>query len=164
MNALLRFATVVTLATGLGTFSGASFATDTSQAIKLCDLNPGCSMKQEGKRIIMTVKGPGPKYIVDCPMKDGACTAQRPAVRDLPDLTITNEIDRYISDPAQALGYMIGRIRIRALRDRSAARPGYDVRAFHHEVLAHGPLPLDILEELILNRTRPSSPSPAEPS
>lgn len=88
MNTLLRFATVVTLATGLAGLSGASLATDTSQAIKLCDKNPACAMKQEGNRIIMTVNGPGPKYIVDCPMKDGACTAQRQVIRDLPQLTL----------------------------------------------------------------------------
>ena len=41
---------------------------------------------------------------------------------------------------------MIGRIRIRALRDRSEQRPTYDVRAFHHEVIGHGILPLDTLD------------------
>jgi len=87
MNTLLRFATVVTLAAGLGIVSGPSLATDTSQAIKLCDQNPSCAMKQEGNRIIMTVKGPGPKYIVDCPMVDGACTAQRKTTRQLPEMT-----------------------------------------------------------------------------
>ena len=64
----------------------------------------------------------------------------------LPELTIVNEVDRYIADPAQALGYMIGRIRIRALRDRSARRPTFDLRTFHHEVIGHGTLPLDTLD------------------
>jgi len=69
----------------------------------------------------------------------------------LSETNIANEVDRYIAMPGQALAYMIGRLRIRQLRDRArAARgPEFDIRAFHHEVLAHGPLPLDTLEELI---------------
>jgi uncharacterized protein (DUF885 family) len=60
----------------------------------------------------------------------------------LSDVNIANEVDRYIADPGQALGYMIGRIRLRELRQRFGA----DVKAFHHEVLGHGTLPLDTLE------------------
>jgi uncharacterized protein (DUF885 family) len=69
----------------------------------------------------------------------------------LSQTNIANEVDRYIAMPGQALAYMIGRLRIRQLRDRArAARgPAFDIRAFHHDVLAHGPLPLDTLQELI---------------
>jgi uncharacterized protein (DUF885 family) len=66
----------------------------------------------------------------------------------LSEVNITNEVDRYIAWPAQALAYMIGRLRIQQLRER-ARGAGLDVRAFHHEVLAHGSLPLDTLDELI---------------
>jgi len=59
---------------------------------------------------------------------------------------ITNEVDRYIAEPGQALGYMIGRIRIRELRDRSSTSPSFDIKQFHHEVLGHGTLPLDTLD------------------
>jgi uncharacterized protein (DUF885 family) len=91
------------------------------------------------------------RLVVDTGMHHFGWSRQRAIdyMRDntaLPDLTITNEVDRYIADPAQALGYMIGRLRIRALRDRSAQRPTYDVRAFHHEVIGHGTLPLDTLD------------------
>ncbi|WP_432977019.1 DUF885 domain-containing protein [Dactylosporangium sp. CA-233914] len=67
---------------------------------------------------------------------------------------ITNEVDRYIAMPGQALAYMIGRLRIQQLRDRARATlgPRFDIRDFHHEVLAHGPLPLDTLDELIPGR------------
>ncbi len=69
----------------------------------------------------------------------------------LTDTNIANEVDRYIALPGQALAYMIGRMRIQHLRDRARAALGaaFDIRAFHHEVLAHGTLPLDTLDELI---------------
>jgi uncharacterized protein (DUF885 family) len=69
----------------------------------------------------------------------------------LSETNIANEVDRYIAIPGQALAYMIGRLRIRQLRDRARAAQGaaFDIRAFHHKVLAHGALPLDTLEELI---------------
>jgi uncharacterized protein (DUF885 family) len=102
------------------------------------------------------------RLVVDTGMHHFGWSRQRAIdyMRDntaLPDLTIANEIDRYIADPGQALGYMIGRIRIRAMRDRSAQRPGFDLRAFHHEVIGHGTLPLDTLDahlDRVFPRTR----------
>ena len=69
----------------------------------------------------------------------------------LTETNISNEVDRYIAWPGQALAYMIGRLRIQRLREqvRAAKGPAFDIRAFHHEVLAHGPLPLDLLDELV---------------
>ena len=91
------------------------------------------------------------RLVVDTGMHHFGWSRQRAIdyMRDntaLSDLNIVNEVDRYIADPGQALGYMIGRIRIRALRDRSAQRPTYDRRTFHHEVIGHGTLPLDTLD------------------
>jgi uncharacterized protein (DUF885 family) len=59
-------------------------------------------------------------------------------------IEITQEIDRYIMIPGQALSYMHGRIEIEACRSRAAAELGasFDLRQFHDMVLATGPVAL----------------------
>ena len=60
---------------------------------------------------------------------------------------VTNEIDRYITWPGQALAYMTGRLEIERLREWAAQSLGahFDIREFHELVLSDGAVPLGIL-------------------
>ncbi len=68
----------------------------------------------------------------------------------LPLPTIESEVDRYTGMPAQALAYQIGVLKFRELRARAQQRLGerFDVRAFHDQLLAAGPVTLPVLERL----------------
>jgi len=61
------------------------------------------------------------------------------------------EVERYIDNPAQALSYKIGMIRILELREKAKAALGarFDIRDFHDVVLKNGAVALPILEELV---------------
>ena len=62
-----------------------------------------------------------------------------------------SEVDRYTSHPGQALGYMIGKLRISELREHAKERLGarFDLRRFHNALIDQGALPLDVLGTVI---------------
>ncbi len=64
------------------------------------------------------------------------------------DQDITQEVDRYIVMPAQALAYKSGELEIKALRKYAEQElgPRFDIRAFHDQILSQGALPLDVLD------------------
>ncbi len=65
---------------------------------------------------------------------------------------IQNDVNRYISWPAQANSYMLGMLEIQRLRALAEERLGdaFDIREFHDRVLENGGITLPMLEQVIL--------------
>ncbi len=71
------------------------------------------------------------------------------------------EVDRYIVWPGQALAYKIGQLKIKELREMAQKDLGekFDIRAFHDLVLGNGPVPLNILEQMVQDWVRKTKDS-----
>jgi uncharacterized protein (DUF885 family) len=63
------------------------------------------------------------------------------------------EVERYFISPGQATAYKIGMIKILDLRERAKLKlkDKFELPLFHDEVLRHGSLPLNVLEEKIMS-------------
>ncbi len=76
----------------------------------------------------------------------------------LAENNIVNEVDRYITWPAQALAYKTGQLEILRLREEAKRRLGkqFRIQEFHDVLLGNGAVPLEalrhIMEEYIANR------------
>ena len=66
----------------------------------------------------------------------------------LTEANIDAEVNRYISNPGQALAYKLGELKIRELRALAERELGdrFDLRHFHDTVLGQGAIPLDALD------------------
>jgi uncharacterized protein (DUF885 family) len=80
--------------------------------------------------------------------------------------TIEAEVDRYAAMPGQALGYQIGNLKLRELRQRAEAQlgPRFRHRDFHTAVMNAGAVTLPVLDDLVddwLQRQGTSGPQHA---
>jgi uncharacterized protein (DUF885 family) len=64
---------------------------------------------------------------------------------------VTKAIERYIVMPSQATAYKIGMMKIMELRAEGESELGqnFSEKQFHDVILKNGPVPLDLLEELV---------------
>jgi uncharacterized protein (DUF885 family) len=64
---------------------------------------------------------------------------------------IVNEVDRYIGYVGQALAYKIGQRELFRLRAEAQRAMGsrFDIKGYHDTVLENGPVPLDLLGQLV---------------
>lgn len=69
----------------------------------------------------------------------------------LPQHEIETEVDRYISNPGQALAYYLGQMVVREVRATAQLRlaANFNLRAFHDTVLQLGSVPLSVLRRRI---------------
>jgi uncharacterized protein (DUF885 family) len=65
--------------------------------------------------------------------------------------SIVTEVERYCVWPGQATSYMVGKTDIVRLRQTAKTALGakFDIKAFHDKVLLEGPMPLDVLDNVI---------------
>jgi uncharacterized protein (DUF885 family) len=73
------------------------------------------------------------------------------SIRSGPLSDVSNETDRYVIWPGQALAYKIGHLTFARLREEAKARlkSRFSLRGFHDTVLRHGALPLSVLEDVV---------------
>jgi uncharacterized protein (DUF885 family) len=64
---------------------------------------------------------------------------------------VVSEVERYIAQPGQALGYKIGQLEISRLRREAenTLGPRFDVKKFHRLVLTSGQLPMRVLRTTV---------------
>ncbi len=94
------------------------------------------------------------RLVVDVAMHTGKMTREQ-AIKYMTDneaISVegaTAEIERYMANPAQALSYKIGALKITELRKKYSKQVDakFNLAAFHDEFLKDGCMPLDIIEK-----------------
>jgi uncharacterized protein (DUF885 family) len=78
---------------------------------------------------------------------------------------LSNEVDRYVATPAQALAYKVGQLQFLELRDQARAALGaaFDLRVFHDVVLGSGALTLPVLRQVVCSWLWAQGGDPAPP-
>jgi uncharacterized protein (DUF885 family) len=68
-----------------------------------------------------------------------------------PEVKAKAEVRRYFNNPAQAVAYKIGMLKIMELRQQAELELGdkFDIRSFHDTVIGAGPLPMKVLERRV---------------
>ena len=95
------------------------------------------------------------RLVVDTGLHDEGWTRKQAIdymeAADINETLATEDVDRYIVWPGQALGYKLGQLQILKLRDTAKAKLGanFKLSSFHDAVLRTGPVPLDMLEAQI---------------
>jgi uncharacterized protein (DUF885 family) len=71
----------------------------------------------------------------------------------LAENNIVNEVDRYLTNPGQALAYKAGQLELLKLRAEAKQRLGerFDIKQFHDAVLENGALALPVLRQQVEN-------------
>ena len=84
--------------------------------------------------------------------KEQAVDYMMEATGDTRDSIVT-EVERYCVWPGQASSYMVGRTNIIRLRTDAKTKLGdkFDLKAFHDQILLRGPMPLDVLDQVIVD-------------
>jgi uncharacterized protein (DUF885 family) len=67
--------------------------------------------------------------------------------------SIVTEVERYCVWPGQATSYMVGKTDIIRLRTNAKTALGdkFDLKAFHDKILLEGAMPLDVLENVVVD-------------
>lgn len=93
------------------------------------------------------------RLVIDTGLHSGTMTREQAITYFLNNISYdeaaaTAEVERYMALPGQALGYKIGSIKIRELREKYSKEleDNFSLAKFHDEILNQGCLPLNVLD------------------
>jgi len=88
-------------------------------------------------------------------MKLGSAVRMLVDIARLEEVNALAEVKRYTMTPTQPMSYVIGKLLILDLRDRMKQRlgSGFDLKAFHDELLSHGSIPPALIAQKMLGET-----------